>query len=61
MRRDFAVALGLGPERGVVRATADQQPFGARWFYRLAQVHIRRAGIYCRLEPPESHPAQPAP
>jgi hypothetical protein len=45
------VALGLGPERdAVIRATAWQQPFGARGWYQAAQAHILRAGIYYRLE-----------
>ena len=57
------VPLGLGPERdAVIVATAWQQPVGAREWYRVAQGHIRRAGIYYRLEPvrPEASGASPA-
>jgi hypothetical protein len=44
------VPLALGGERdAVIRETTRQQPFGARLLYRLAQSHIRRAGIYYRL------------
>jgi hypothetical protein len=46
------VLLPTGPEREVViRATWSQQPFPANLIYSMARRHIRRVGVYFRLEP----------
>jgi hypothetical protein len=47
-----AVRLEPGPEReSVIRATWSQQPFPANLLYSAARDHVRRVGVYFRLEP----------
>jgi hypothetical protein len=47
-----AIRLRPGPEReSVVRATWSQQPFPANLLYSAARSHVRRVGVYFRLEP----------
>jgi hypothetical protein len=51
-RQMRAVRLPNGPEReSVIRATWSQQPFPANLMYSAARDHIRRVGVYFRLEP----------
>lgn len=47
-----AIRLAAGPEReAVIRATWSQQPFPANVLYSAARGHVRRVGVYFRLEP----------
>lgn len=51
-RQMRAIRLPPGPERdAVVRATWSQQPFPANLIYSAARDHVRRVGVYFRLEP----------
>ena len=51
-RRMRAIRLRPGPEReSVIRATWSQQPFPANLLYSAARGHVRRVGVYFRLEP----------
>jgi hypothetical protein len=51
-RQMRAVRLRPGPEReSVIRATWSQQPFPANLLYSAARSHVRRVGVYFRLEP----------
>lgn len=44
--------LRLGPERdAVVRATARYGPIHVRPLYRVSRGHVRRAGVFVRLDP----------
>lgn len=53
-RRMRAIRLRAGPEReSVIRATWSQQPFPANLLYSAARGHVRRVGVYFRLEPIE--------
>lgn len=51
--REFrAIRLPPGPEReSVIRATWSQQPFPANLLYSASRDHVRRVGVYFRLEP----------
>jgi hypothetical protein len=54
-RQMRAIRLRPGPEReSVIRATWLQQPFPANLLYRAASGHVRRVGVYFRLEPAAS-------
>lgn len=47
-----AIRLAAGQERGsVIRATWSQQPFPVNLLYSAARGHVRRVGVYFRLEP----------
>ena len=47
------IRLTPGPEReSVVRATRSQQPFPASLLYSAGREHVRRVGVYFRLESP---------
>ena len=51
-RQMRAVRLEQGPEReSVIRVTWSQQPFPANLLYSAARGHVRRVGVYFRLEP----------
>lgn len=51
-RQVRAIRLPSGPEReSVIRATWSQQPFPANLMYSAARDHVRRVGVYFRLEP----------
>jgi hypothetical protein len=51
-RQVRAIRLRSGPEReSVIRATWSQQPFPANLMYSAARDHVRRVGVYFRLEP----------
>jgi hypothetical protein len=51
-RQVRAIRLPSGPEReSVIRATWSQQPFPANHLYSAARDHVRRVGVYFRLEP----------
>lgn len=51
-RQVRAIRLRSGPEReSVIRATWSQQPFPANLLYSAARDHVRRVGVYFRLEP----------
>lgn len=51
-RQMRAIRLRPGPEReSVIRATWSQQPFPANLLYSAARGHVRRVGVYFRLEP----------
>jgi hypothetical protein len=51
-RQMHAIRLRPGPEReSVIRATWSQQPFPANLLYSAARGHVRRVGVYFRLEP----------
>jgi hypothetical protein len=46
------VLLSVGGERdGVIRATWSQHPFPGGLIYSLMRRHVRRHGVYFRLEP----------
>jgi hypothetical protein len=50
-RQMRAIRLRPGPEReSVIRATWSQQPFPANLLYSAARGHVRRVGVYFRLE-----------
>lgn len=50
-RQMRAIRLLAGPEReSVIRATWSQQPFPANLLYSAARGHVRRVGVYFRLE-----------
>lgn len=50
-RQMRAMRLQPGPEReSVIRATWSQQPFPANLLYSAARGHIRRVGVYFRLD-----------
>lgn len=56
-RQVRAVRVGPGLEReSVIRATWSQQPFPANVLYSAARDHVRRVGVYFRLEPLEPPP-----
>jgi hypothetical protein len=47
-----AIRLRPGPEReSVIRATWSQQPFPVNLLYSAARAHVRRVGVYFRLDP----------
>jgi hypothetical protein len=51
-RQMRAIRLPKGPEReSVIRATWSQQPFPVNLMYSAARDHVRRVGVYFRLEP----------
>jgi hypothetical protein len=51
-RQMRAIRRRPGPEReSVIRATWSQQPFPANLLYSAARGHVRRVGVYFRLEP----------
>jgi hypothetical protein len=51
-RQMRAIRLRPGPEReSVIRVTWSQQPFPANLLYSAARGHVRRVGVYFRLEP----------
>jgi hypothetical protein len=51
-RQVRAIRLRPGPEReSVIRATWSQQPFPVNLIYSAARGHVRRVGVYFRLEP----------
>lgn len=51
-RQMRATRLRQGPEReSVIRSTWSQQPFPANLLYSAARGHVRRLGVYFRLEP----------
>jgi len=50
-RQMRAMRLQPGPEReSVIRATWSQQPFPANLLYSAARGHVRRVGVYFRLD-----------
>jgi hypothetical protein len=52
VRHVRAIRLRPGPEReSVIRATWSQQPFPVKFLYSAARDHVRRVGVYFRLEP----------
>jgi hypothetical protein len=54
-RQMRAIRLRPGQEReSVIRATWSQQPFPANLLYSAARRHVRRVGVYFRLEPSPS-------
>jgi hypothetical protein len=61
-QRVRAERLPPGPERErVIRATFRQHPFPGNVLYWLARGHIRRVGVFFRLEPAgPGNPAGPA-
>jgi hypothetical protein len=48
------VPAGPGAEREAVIRATNQHPFPANVVYRLARRHVRAAGVYYRVEPPDA-------
>jgi hypothetical protein len=46
-----ATKLSPGPEREAVIRSTGQHPFPGNLMYRLGRVHVRRVGVFFRLEP----------
>jgi hypothetical protein len=58
-RQMRAIRLGPGAEReSVIRATWSQQPCPANLVYSAARAHVRRVGVFFRLEPTAPNPPQ---